>query len=214
MDKFDLIKGYFKIEYLDKDGNVLEYYEDNNKIMVPSKLTMRDAMYRNMDPYSKPIGINCLILGTEGHSPDNILLPKDFPNNLTDIYSVTNNTKHYPIVFDKQTIVDEGFSPTLPNSRNSDTNLEINTIKEGENYIIEYRFVIPQDNANDGGNPIIYTEAGLYSSLNQKIQDLGVNPGDPLTVYSYGTLFSMKTFPGNQTKDDTSEIKLTWRIIF
>lgn len=67
--------------------------------------------------------------------------------------------------------------------------------------VCQFVFIIPknqansQHNANDVGfnsEISIFTEAGLY-----------VN----------GRLFSMKTFPA-KVKDDTTELKVTWRIIF
>lgn len=67
--------------------------------------------------------------------------------------------------------------------------------------IVEFKFSIPKDQANGQHTPLdtgyssnisLFTEAGLY-----------VN----------GRIFSMKTFPA-KIKDDTTEVVVTWRIIF
>lgn len=111
-----------------------------------------------------------------------------------------------------------GIDFSLKGDTTSNTNLAIGTSKNNRcsctvslpedispdilnQTICQFVFTIPknqansQHNANDVGfnsEISIFTEAGLY-----------VN----------GRLFSMKTFPA-KVKDDTTELKVTWRIIF
>jgi hypothetical protein len=73
-----------------------------------------------------------------------------------------------------------------------------------ENETIVYEFLIYEDSANNNGNPIAYTEAAFYSNVDQ---NLGIT--DP----EYGKIFSMRTFPA-KIKDASTQLKITWRIIF
>lgn len=111
-----------------------------------------------------------------------------------------------------------GIDFSLEQNTSNNTNLAVGTSKDNRcrctvslpedvspgvlnQTVCQFVFVIPknqansQHNANDVGfnsEISIFTEAGLY-----------VN----------GRLFSMKTFPA-KVKDDTTELKVTWRIIF
>jgi len=213
------IEGYFKIEQFDKDGKLIDSWESSNLIMLDSKKVMRNAMrglLANPEPIvNTNIHINTLVLGTAGHQNDNLLAPKNFQNDRSDLFCVElQNGKAYPITFSAQgNILDEGYDEDLPNSRLESSTLTINNLSDSGNEIIEYVFEIPNANANDSGNPIAYTEAALHTNLNQIIPDLGVNPGDPLTITDYGDIFAMRTFPA-KIKDYATSFKITWQIIF
>ena len=213
------IEGYFKIEQFDKNGKLLDTWESSNLIMLDSKKVMRNAM-RGLLASPEPvintnIHINTLVLGTAGHQQDNLLAPKNFQNDRTDLFCVEQqNGKAYPITFGAQgNIIDEGYDEDLPNSRTEASSLTINNLSDSGNEIIEYVFEIPSGNANDSGNPIAYTEAALYTNLNQVIPNLGTNPGDSLEVHDYGDIFAMRTFPA-KIKDASTSFKITWQIIF
>jgi hypothetical protein len=213
------IEGYFKIEQFDKSGNLLDSWESSNLIMIDSKKVMRNAMrglLANPEPaINTNIHINTFVLGTDGHQNDNLLAPKNFQNDRTDLFCVENqNGKAYPITFGANgNIIDEGYDEDLPNSRNEASTVTINNLSDSGNEIIEYIFEIPSANANDSGNPIAYTEAALYTNLNQVIPNIGSNPGDPLVIQDYGDIFAMRTFPA-KIKDSTTSFKISWRIIF
>ena len=212
------IEGYFILKQFDKNGNLIDTYEDNNKIMVDSKKVMRDAMrglVANPEPTVQPnIHINTFVLGTQGHQ-DNLLVPKNFTYDEPDLFCVQAlNGKAYPITFDSTgNIIDEGYDEDLPGSRVEASSVTINNASEVDNEAIEYIFKIPITNANDNGQPIAYTEAALYTNLNQIIPNLGANPGDPLTITDYGDLFAMRTFAA-KIKDNATSFEITWRIIF
>jgi len=67
--------------------------------------------------------------------------------------------------------------------------------------ICQFVFTIPKSQANNQHNA---SEAGFNSEVS-----LFTEAG----LYVNGRLFSMKTFPA-KVKDDTTELKITWRIIF
>jgi hypothetical protein len=223
------IEGYFILEQFDKDGNLIDKFEDKNMIMLNSKITMRDGMQGmetgsiDGDPSTRGYPfINTFVLGTEGHNPGNILEPRNFTYQRDHLFSVDNtNGKTYPITFDPlaaqgvpgSNIIDEGYDPDLPGSKNDDSTVSIFSSTETENEAITYIFYIPVGNANDSGQAIAYTEAALYSNVGQDIPQLGLNPGDPLIINNYGTIFAMRTFPG-KIKDVTSSLRITWKIVF
>jgi hypothetical protein len=212
------IEGYFKIQQLDKDRNVIDTYEDHNKIMIDSKKVMRNAM-KGMVTTTEPviaqnIHINTFVLGTQGHD-GNLLLPKTFQYDRSDLFSIeATNGKVYPITFDVNgTIIDEGYDQDLPNAKIEDSKVTIKDISEINNEAIEYTFEIPVENANDAGAAIAYTEAAMYTNQNQIIPGIGGTPGNPINVVDYGDLFAMRTFPA-KIKDATTSFLITWRIIF
>ena len=217
------VEGYFKIEVFDKDGNVIDEFEQQNTIMLNSKNTMQYAMAGRTatdlsdpaNPVEMPIMINTFMLGTKGHQGTNILIPRNFDYTMDKMFSFTENGKVFPITFDKDgTVIDEGYDPTLPNSRNNgNTTIRISLLTNNENKIIEYVINIDEQNGNDNGGPIAYTEAALHANLNQNIPGLGDAPGNPLTVNNYGEIWAMRTFPA-KIKDSISSFKITWRIIF
>ena len=218
------IEGYFKIEQFDKYGNLIDSFEDKNMIMQSSKTIMRDAMrgesytHPNLASYPSQLHINTLVLGTEGHSGDNLLSPKTFDYTKTDLFSVESaNGKTYPITFNptlsSNIVLDEGYDGDLPNSRATTTEVTITKGSDSDNRYIEYTFIIPIDNANDGGGAIAYTEAALYANLNQNIPGLSNNPGDSLVINNQGTIFAMRTFPA-KIKDTETSLRIIWRIIF
>ena len=200
------VEGHFKIEVIDKKTQeVIDSYEEKNKIMLGAKVSMQQAMRGNATSSGNLIFINTFVLGTRGHENDNLLTPKDFNYNLSDLFAVQESAPAYPITFDKYgNIIDEGYDPNLPNSAFTDTRVNIYEEADTDRRTIVYEFLIYEENANNNGNPIAYTEAALYTNLGQNI--------DPNNL-AYGTIFSMRTFPA-KIKDNTTQLKITWRIIF
>jgi hypothetical protein len=210
------VEGYFILEQLDKDGNVIDRYEDKNQIMLYSKRVMRNSIAGGLVPTTSPgitnnIHINTFILGTEGHL-DNLLVPKNFDYTRDQLFSDENNSKLYPITFRADgSIINEGYDSALPNSAGDDSLITINYLTETNNEAVEYQIIIPTANANDTTQAIAYTEAGLYTNLNQDIPDLDVS--NDIIVPNYGDLFAMRTFPA-KIKDTATSLSITWRIIF
>ena len=199
------IEGYFTIERIDKNTNeVIDRYESENKIMRDSKVSMKKAMKGDTVNSGEAIMINTLVLGTRGHD-GNLLQPKTFSYELSDLFAVSESYPVYPVTFDRLgTVVNEGYDPSLPGSGGTPTLINIYTETSTDNETIVYEFVINEDSANDNGNPIAYTEAAFYTNVNQ---NLGIT--DP----EYGRIFSMRTFPA-KIKDSSTQLKITWRIIF
>jgi hypothetical protein len=199
-DNFTKPTGYFSIEVIDKNGNITDKYEHQNQIMFRSKEVMREAMLGALTDSGDNIFINKFLLGNMGHD-ENILNPKNFDYTRTDLFAVEEGGKVYPIKWDKDgNIVDEGYDPSLPGSAPQSSVLQINRIFDNNNFIIEFKIVIPPENANDGSGAIAYTEAGMYSNFTE-------------TQYDYGNIFAMRTFPA-KVKDPSSSLNITWRIIF
>ena len=198
------IEGHFKLEMLDTNGDIVDVFESSNKIMRNSKLSMAEAMKGSLVGGGNPIFINNFVLGTEGHN-ENMLVPKEIDYSIPTLYSASLDKPTYPITFDTYgNIVDEGYDPNLPNSSFTDSTVRIYRETGLDNETIVYEITIPEENANNAGGPIGYTEAGLYTSYNQNIDPLNLN---------YGTLFAMRTFPA-KIKDNVTQLRITWRIIF
>jgi hypothetical protein len=65
-------KGYFSIEQIDKDGKVLDKYEDKNMIMEFA----RESMAELFSMFNTNTGINKIVFGTRGHLESDIITPK------------------------------------------------------------------------------------------------------------------------------------------
>ena len=199
------LEGHFSIELIDtKTNEVIDKYESKNKIMRDAKVSMRQAMKGETVGSGDAIMINTLVLGTRGHD-GNLLQPKTFSYDLSNLFAITENEPVYPITFDRLgTNIDEGYDPSMPGSDGTPTDLNVYTESTTDNETIVYEFVIHEDSANNQGNPIAYTEAALYTNVDQ---NLGIT--DP----AYGKIFAMRTFPA-KIKDSSTQLKITWRIIF
>ena len=207
-DTFKNPTGYFSIE-VNKNGKVIDKYEHQNQIMFRSKEIMREAMIGNLTNVGENIFINKFLLGNMGHEGDNILNPKNFDYTQEDLFSVEDqNGLVYPIRWDASgNIVDEGYDPDFPNTPTTDTTLTISRLFDNNNFVIEYKIVIPEENGNGPGNSAIaYTEAGMYANLTENNDNTNPN-------FDYGYIFAMRTFPA-KVKDSNSSLTITWRIIF
>jgi len=195
LDKQSEIKGYFKIELRKKDGSV-EVYEDNNLIMD----TARTNMAQLVGGYSVGSPINKLVLGTKGHIGTDLLTFKPvgsygFESTRTQLFSEESGDYSYEINFNTTSS-----NPTQTDSlaigemQGSGVTAFCLVTRTVSDRTVKFEFTIPADAGNpiDGSNAIGYTEAGLYA--------------DEL-------LFSQKTFK-IQAKDETSEIYISWTILF
>jgi len=198
------IEGVFKVEQLDKDGNVIDVYESSNKIMRDSKLSMAEVMSGTLAGAGDPLFINLLVLGTEGHN-ENLLFPKDIDYARKDLFAKELNKPTYPIRWDTHgNLEDEGYDPNLPGPHTESSTIRIYRESSLDNETIVFEVLIPKENGNNAGGPVAYTEAALYTSYYQN--------NDPNNLH-YGTIFAMRTFPA-KIKDSATELKITWRIIF
>ena len=73
MEELIDFKGHFTIQSIDKDGNIIDEYKDNNMIMETARSSMA-MMFGNLNSNTF---INKFRLGTMGHRGDSIITPKD-----------------------------------------------------------------------------------------------------------------------------------------
>ena len=214
-DKIDFY-GEFTIKQLDKDGNVLNVYEEKNLIMDVARSNMAELIG---GVTASALPINQFVIGNMGHVSTDILDyqqvgetdttkpsgDQDFDSTRTDLFSeaITAGV-NYRIPFD----VSGGTDVTVQDANASGTRYiknvaETTDMPEVSGNIVQrvvsdrtvtYTITIPVANANSGNvDPVVaYTEAGLYAGTD---------------------LFSMKTFPA-RVKEDTTQFEITWSIIF
>ena len=226
------IEGHFKIEQF-RDGELIDIYETKNQIMFDSKNIMISAISGMNYPIdtsaedSNIFSINTFVLGTKGNVDGNLLDPKDihtdYKNN--DLYSLNpgDQGEVYPITFTDSgagsplsgievDTITEGYDNRHTGISTDNTTVNMKIEEGGDTKSMVYVFEIPLENANgSGGNPIAYTEAALYTRLNQ---DLGTGTQSaPSSVPDYGYIFAMRTFPA-KIKDSTTNFRITWKVIF
>src|SRR5574344_1277533 len=98
VDKINF-KGHLTIQALDKAGNVIDQWADNNMIMESARINMANIIAgMNAGNY-----INKLVIGTEGHNGD-YLTPKTelegFVNTRTELFSQENGSYFYTVEFE------------------------------------------------------------------------------------------------------------------
>lgn len=195
-------EGFFKIEQFDKNNVLIDSWEDQNMIMRDSK---RTVAYLTAGRYPDTVAdmyIDTFVLGNKGSVNGDLLTPKTFSFERTNLFAEQEGGVVYPVTWnppsaDSAGLVDvlsEG-SPSLPSVTN-DTVVHMNI--EDESTIV---YVIDISNANANGTndgAIAWTEAGLYSA-----EAFG----------NYGKLFAMRTFPA-KIKENTTNFRITWKIVF
>lgn len=178
-------RGHFLFECFDKDGILIDKFENNNLIMD----TARIAMSSNIGGFSTSVPINKLVLGVDGNIPGDYLTPKTalegFVSTRTELFSEENSTYTYSIQFADPDPV-TGICSSIIESGTGSTVKIINT-----GSTVQYTFEIPETTANNS-SVVTYTEAGLYSG---------------------GNIFSMKCFPA-KIKDETVSLRIVWTILF
>ncbi|QPX62920.1 hypothetical protein F207_120 [Campylobacter phage F207] len=178
-------KGYFKIELLDKDRNVIDTFEKHNLVVNGSRPVLASHMAgRSTTP------VNKLVLGTRGHIGNNLMMPKTanegFTAARTQLFAEEEGEFCYNVNFtppqsDGQAVVTEddvgaGSTVEVTNSNNT----------------ITYRIELSTTAGNGTSGAVGYTEAGLYAG---------------------NDLFCMRTF-AVRSKDVSSILRITWTLIF
>ncbi len=176
------VKGHFTILSLDKDGNILDKYEDNNMIME----TARNSMADNLSGISVNT-IDKIVFGTEGHKTGDVLTPKDINDGFiatrTELFSEEEAKFNYPIEF------------TVPGTTGGDctgiiepdNNSKVHFLQSGTE--LTYTVDLADEAGNNSGTAV-FTEAALYA------QD---------------RIFSMKCFKA-KVKDSSVLIRVIWKI--
>lgn len=203
------IQGIFSIYSIDKNGNIIDKYEEKNLIMDRARQNMAQLIGNVTTGASLGQPINKFVIGTLGHVGTDILNYKrvgenEFTSARTKLFSEENSSAlNYLIEFsvagdsDVTVQVDgkrrNGLTVVATESAVKNTVRRIVGGDQGRT--VTYEITIPAENANSGNpeNPVVaYTEAALYA-------------GDDI--------FSMKTFPA-RVKENTVELKVVWSIIF
>ena len=190
-------KGYFKIEVLDKEGNVISCDERHNLITTKARCSFSQLLAgiagQNV--------VNRFVMGTEGHVDDNVLIPKTeihgFNANRVNLFCGTdastkgntwNEVTFIPsasLTNTKAVDVEDGAS------NNSTVDIIVSGCEQGEPSVT-YVFNIAQDAFNGTKDGVVYTEAALFIDSN---------------------IFAMKTFKG-KIKEKSVSFRITWQIIF
>lgn len=212
-------EGYFKLECLDKDGNVIDSFEQKNMIMFNSKPTVA---YSTIGMYPDVDFINKIVLGDRGHEvgSGNLLIGRDFGYQRTELFAEEENGNTYVIVFNPLT---RGGDGTISDIRyeafheGSSTKTVVlqNKAKVSAKIIntstIEYQIEIDASNANGPNGVQPWTEAALYTKREESSEY--ENGQSPAGKAKNGKIFAMRTFPA-KIKEPTTTFKITWRIIF
>jgi len=197
-EKYAGLKGIFKIQTHDKDGNLLDEFEEKNLIVNSA----RPNLAKLIGGFSTGTPINKFVIGTRGHVGD-ILIPKTIVNGLnqnrTQLFSEEETKYFYSIDF-------QG-TGTGNGSRNviSETDFTVDTNTKSTVSIVNvektlvYTIVIHSDVANNTAGfsgtttgTAAFTEAGFYCG---------------------NTLFNIKTFPV-KVKQQGTTITITWTLEF
>ncbi len=191
------VKGHFKIETLDKFGNILDIHEEHNLIMNGARNHFMKLISGSYDTNKV---INRFVLGTKGIVGDNDSLPKTaedgFVATRTDLFCGTQSPNR-KILFEELTFNPTG-STENQNANNvtdfsnntSTVNIVVNEYADEPQ--ITYTFNITSDAFNGANDYMKYNEAGLFAD---------------------DTLIAMRTFK-TKTKDSTIVLRITWSLIF
>lgn len=178
------VKGYFKIESYDLEGNLLDTYEHKNMIMDNGRRNI--AQY--MAGFTTPTAINRLALGTEGHGIS-VLDPKTeadgFVASRTSLFSEETSSYEYYIDFVPTTNGD--YATVTETDVGAGSKIKV-TLSD---MFLEYQIEISGDAANNGSS-VPYTEACFYAGSN---------------------IFAMRCFPV-RVKDATTRFIITWQFQF
>ena len=179
-------KGYFKIELLDKDGNVKDTWEKHNLVVNSSRPVLAKHMAnRSATP------VNKLVLGTKGHIGDNLMTPKTanegFTAARTNLFAEEEGAFVYNINFTPPS-TDNGQAVVVEDDAGAGSTVEV----VYANNTITYKVVLAVSAGKGDTGTTPYTEAALYA-------------GDDM--------FCMRTF-AVRAKDVSSVIRITWTLIF
>lgn len=208
-------KGHFSIEAIDKNGNIIDCYEDNNLIVNSARWVMAKLLANRPEA----IGLTGFKMGTRGHNTntDNILEPKSigqdgYDESRTKLFSQDSvDAFYYSITWDPQNLKNELGQPATwtgdkisfiavgqkRDQKGTEADAENATIPVtillGENSV-KYTFEIAESwmNGSDSSSVVAMTEAGLFSK---------------------NEMFSIKCFPA-KVKDNQTLFRIHWRIIF
>lgn len=187
IDKIDF-KGHLTIQALDKLGNIIDEWADNNMIMENARVNMSELISgMNTGHY-----INKIVFGTEGNKTGDYLTPKDetdgFVKERTQLFSEESGGFYYTINFGS-TGVNGDFTLVSEDDSSTGESSNVNVVQSASN--VTYTIDLPGLNGNNTGT-VVYTEAALYAGTQ---------------------IFSMKCFKG-KIKDDSVQLRVVWTLKF
>ena len=182
---FNTVKGYFKIEAIDRDGNVVDSFEQKNLIMDKA----RETFAKLLAGISGTPVIDRFVIGTQGNVSGDLLSPK------TEINGFTSDRE---MIFAEAT-GQEGTEFSSLYFSASGTNADTVICDDGLSTVkitvagtdVVYEINVYNDSCNGTGTAV-YTECAFYCG---------------------SEIFSMRTFKG-KIKDDTVSLRITWKIMF
>nr|DAP72739.1 MAG TPA: hypothetical protein [Caudoviricetes sp.] len=196
MNDYVKIRGHFKIESINSQGEVIDVFEKHNLITNVA----RNTFAKLLAGISNVSTINRFVIGTKGHVDTDVLHPKDsttgFDATRTNLFCGTQDSEKN-VTWNELKFVPSGninvtaaSNVTDGASNNSTVNIQVTGLDIAEP-TVTYTFNIAQD-AFNGTDGIIYTECGLFAD---------------------DTLIAMRTFKG-KVKENTVSFRITWNIIF
>jgi len=212
-------EGYFKLECLDKNGNVIDSFEDKNMIMFNSKPSVANSTIGFFPPVDF---INKIVLGDRGHEvgTGNLLIGRDFGYQRELLFAEEELGNTYVIVFNPLTRAGDGSISEIRyeayHTGNSQKDVVLqNKAKVNAKIInistIEYQIEIDPSNANGANGVQPWTEAALFTKRGESSEYWDGTA--PVGTPKNGKIFAMRTFPA-KIKEPTTTFRITWRIIF
>jgi len=212
-------EGYFKLECLDSEGNIIDTFEDKNMIMFNSKPSVANSTIGFFPPVDF---INKIVLGDRGHEvgTGNLLIGRDFGYQREKLFAEEELGNTYVIVFNPLTRAGDGSISEIRyeayHTGNSQKDVVLqNKAKVSAKIInvstIEYQIEIDPSNANGPQGVQVWTEAALFTKRGESPEYW--NQTAPVGTPKNGKIFSMRTFPA-KIKEPTTTFRITWRIIF
>lgn len=187
IDKINF-KGHLTIQAIDKSGNIIDQWADNNMIMENARINMAELI----SGMSTGNYINKIVLGTEGNKTGDYLTPKDetdgFVKERTQLFSEESGGYHYAINF-SSTGSNGNFTLLSEDDSSTGESSVINVVQTNSD--VTYTIDLPGLNGNNTGT-VVYTEAALYAGTQ---------------------IFSMKCFKG-KIKDESVQLRVVWKLMF
>lgn len=178
------IKGYFKIDSYDLQGNLIDTYEHSNLIMDKG----RENLCTFMAGFSGSSRITKLVLGTQGHGAT-LLDPKTssdgFVSSRTSLFSEETSSYEYTISFVPTT--NGGYATVTESNSGAGSKVKITQSVN----LLSYETEVAGPAANNGSS-VPYTEAAFYAGTK---------------------IFAMRCFPV-RVKDATTKFVITWSFQF
>jgi len=212
-------EGYFKIECLNGNGDIIDSYEEKNMIMFNSKSSVANSTIGGFPPIDF---IDKIVLGDKGHEvgTGNLLIGRDFGYERTNLFAEEELGNTYVIVFNPLTRGGDGSINDIRyeayhTGNSQKTQVIQNKAKVWAKIInlstIEYQIEIDPSNANGPSGVQAWTEAALFTKRTESPEYENSTP--PVGTPKNGKIFSMRTFPA-KIKEPTTTFRITWRIIF